>query len=175
MQSNETIGGFKRREAALAGAGFLGALLLALVWPMGARPEQPIRFNHQKHIGAGLQCSDCHTLFASSPFAGLPKIDTCMTCHQTAMTQSAEEQKIRDLAQQSKPLIWKQINQLPSHLYFSHKTHATSREIACATCHGDMSKATTPPTAPRFAWKMNTCIDCHEKNNASVDCDTCHR
>jgi class III cytochrome C family protein/cytochrome c7-like protein len=175
MPGKDTFRRLNHRELTLGGAGFLGALVLSLLWQAGARPEQPIRFNHQKHVGAGLQCSDCHTLFASSPWAGLPKIDICMTCHSDPVTQSSEEAKIRDLAKQEKPLVWKQINQLPSHLYFSHKTHASSREIACATCHGAMDKATAPPTRPLFEWKMDTCLACHQRNHASVDCDTCHR
>lgn len=163
------------RQLKLGSASFLGALLLVLLWPKASRVEQPIRFNHEKHLGVGLGCTDCHTLFNSTQWAGLPTIDICLTCHSSAMTDSAEEEKIRTFQKQSLPLPWKQVNQLPTHLYFSHKTHAVSREIACTTCHGNMEKASVPPSKPFREWSMDTCLNCHIQNKATVDCDGCHR
>ena len=175
MPDNEPIRKLGRREVALGGAGFLGAFLAALLWPSGPGPAQPIQFNHEKHIAAGAQCADCHTLYSSSPWAGLPASETCLTCHAQPLTESREEAKLRELADQGRPLAWKQVNQLPTHLYFSHRTHAVSREIACATCHGPMEKAAAPPPRPFFAWTMDACMNCHEQQKATLDCNGCHR
>ena len=175
MPSRQPFRSLRRREVAWGVAGFLGAFLVALLWPAGARLEQPLRFNHQKHVAAGAQCADCHALYSNSSWAGLPQIELCLTCHEQPLTESREEEKVRELAKQGQPLRWKQVNQLPTHLYFSHKTHAVSREIACASCHGPMEKATTPPSRPLFAWKMDTCLNCHQRQNATVDCTGCHR
>ena len=87
----------------------------------------------------------------------------------------AQITELREFAKQGQPLLWKQVNQLPTHLYFSHKTHAVSREIACASCHGPMEKATAPPSRPLFPWKMDACLNCHQRQNATVDCTGCHR
>ncbi|OFW26990.1 MAG: hypothetical protein A3H27_04935 [Acidobacteria bacterium RIFCSPLOWO2_02_FULL_59_13] len=165
----------RHREIALGGAGFVGAFLITLLWPSGPGVEQPIQYNHQKHINAGLQCGDCHTLYPTSPWAGLPTTETCSACHQAALTESAEESKLIEFVEKGEPLPWKQINQLPTHVYFSHQTHAASAEIACATCHGEMQERTTPPTKPFFSWTMDACMNCHQQQKATLDCNGCHR
>jgi hypothetical protein len=179
---------FHRRDIALGGASFLGALLLVLFWPGIPHVQQPIQYNHQKHLNLGLQCSDCHTLYANTPWAGLPKTETCAQCHQEASIGTAEEAKLLQFVKKSEPLPWKQVNQLPAHVYFSHQTHAVSAGIDCTTCHGDMKGRMAPPTKPFFVWKMDTCLvcsylhirqvsclRCHEQRGATQDCDGCHR
>ncbi|MBI4459112.1 MAG: cytochrome c3 family protein [Acidobacteria bacterium] len=165
----------QRREIVLAGLVGVVFFVGALVWPFAPSGPQPIQYNHQKHLQAGLECSTCHTLYENSAFAGLPQLDTCSTCHQEALTQSREESKLLEMIQQEKPLDWEQINKVPDHVYFSHKTHAVDREIGCATCHGEMKERTTPPTRPFIAWTMSNCINCHKQQNATVDCNGCHR
>ncbi len=159
----------------MGGAGFLGALILALLWPTPVTVEQPIRYNHQKHLALGLGCSDCHTLYSNSPWAGLPVMETCQMCHEEPVSESPEEEKLRALVSQGQPLRWTQVNQLATHIYFSHQTHAGTSEIACAVCHGAMEELTAPPSAPFFPWTMDACINCHEQQNATLDCNGCHR
>jgi menaquinone reductase, multiheme cytochrome c subunit len=175
MQIPELVHNVRQRGLVLGAAGFLFAFLVAVLWPARAAVTQPIRFNHSKHIAVGLQCSNCHVHFENSAFAGLPEIDVCMTCHAQPMTQSPEEEKIREFAKQNLPIPWRQVNELPKHVYFSHLTHAVSKGINCAVCHGAMDKATVPPQAPLMTWKMDTCLACHKKLNANQDCDGCHR
>ena len=172
-EAPETQG--RRRDIALGGAGFLGAFLLILFWPRVPQVPQPIQYNHQKHLNAGLDCSTCHTLFATTPWAGLPTIETCAMCHQEASTGTAEESKVIQLVEKGEALRWRQVNQVPTHVYFSHQTHAVSAGIECATCHGDMQKRTAPPTEPFFAWTMDACLTCHVQRRATVDCNGCHR
>ncbi len=174
MRANLTSPDF-RRNLLLGGSGFLGVFLLTLLWPSAPRVEQPIQYNHQKHLQAGLECANCHTLYASSPWAGLPSIETCAMCHQEAMTESAEESKLVQFVAANEPLLWKQINQLPTDVYFSHRTHAVSAGIDCANCHGEMQEATAPPSRPFFAWTMDACINCHRQQRATLDCNGCHR
>jgi hypothetical protein len=38
-----------------------------------------------------------------------------------------------------------------------------------------MEKATTPPARAFRSFTMDTCIECHEKNQAGTDCNDCHR
>jgi hypothetical protein len=91
------------------------------------------------------------------------------------MTGTAEESKLVQLIEKGEPLRWKQVNQLPTHVYFSHQTHAVSAAIECATCHGAMQERTVPPPQPFFAWTMDACLNCHEQRRATVDCNGCHR
>ena len=175
MEVRKPFREIRRRDIAVIGTGFMLAFFVALVWPFTSAVEQPIQFNHRKHIEAGLECSTCHTLYENSAFAGLPVLDTCSTCHQEPLTKSREEAKLLEMVQQAKPLEWKQINEVPAHVYFSHRTHAVDRQIACTTCHGPMQERTSPPSRPFFAWTMNACINCHKQRSATVDCDGCHR
>lgn len=165
----------RQRKILLGGTSFLGALLLTLLWPWAPRVEQPIQYNHQKHLNAGLECDNCHTQYSSTPYAGLPTIEVCGMCHTEPSTGTAEETKIVELVKQGEPLHWKQINQLPTHVYFSHQTHVAAAGIECAACHGDMKQRTVPPTEPYFAWDMDSCISCHAQRAATVDCNGCHR
>lgn len=174
-QQESQEGNAKQRNRLLAGIAFVVAFLLALIWPFTPSIEQPIRYNHQKHVAAGLECSNCHTLYESSAWAGLPTADTCASCHAEPVTDSPEEAKLVQILSEGKPIEWKQVNRVPNHVYFSHRTHTIAGEIECATCHGKMNERTTPPPAPFFEWSMDNCINCHEERNASVDCNACHR
>lgn len=82
---------------------FVGGVLL------GRRPDprvvQPIRFSHAKHTTAGLDCVICHPTVQEEAFAGLPPLETCMLCHSSPVTQSAEEEKLRALAAKGEPLV----------------------------------------------------------------------
>jgi hypothetical protein len=136
---------------------------------------QPIVFNHAKHLANGLSCTDCHVGVETQAHATLPTMDTCIACHATALTESAEEQKIRTLATEGKGLAWVRITRVPTHVYFSHRRHVTLAKLTCATCHGPMEKATVPPSRPYREFTMDTCIECHENNRGGTDCNDCHR
>jgi hypothetical protein len=44
--------------------------------------DQPVPFSHQHHVaGLGIDCRYCHTGVEQSAVAGVPAVETCMTCH----------------------------------------------------------------------------------------------
>lgn len=162
-----------RLPVAAFGACFvLGGLVLSPGSPPAA---QPIAFNHARHVSSGMQCADCHAGALSSAQAGLPPLATCLMCHETAVTASPEEAKVRALAAAGREAAWTQVTRLPAHVYFSHRRHAQQGGIACSDCHGPMEKLTAPPTRPYRQFTMDTCIQCHAKNRARTDCNDCHR
>lgn len=137
--------------------------------------DQPIVFNHRKHvIDNQLACETCHTFYASETFAGLPDNDICSTCHAEAQGKSAEEAKLVRLLKEGKPLIWNSLFREPLHVFYSHRRHVVTAQIKCERCHGDFANTTAPPPRVR-KMKMADCIGCHEEQNVSVDCTTCHR
>ncbi len=136
--------------------------------------RQPIAFNHAKHIENGLQCTDCHAGVATEIHATLPGLDTCMNCHQAALTQSPEEAKIRALAAAGKDVAWQQLTQMPPHVFFSHRRHVTVAKLACDQCHGPVEKSTAPPPRALRTITMNTCLSCHQQKGVDADCDDCH-
>lgn len=141
----------------------------------GQTHRQPIAFNHAKHVENGVACTDCHAGVETQPRATLPALDVCMGCHQTALGSSAQEAKLRSLAEKGEELQWTQVTQSAPHIFFSHRRHVTVAHLACAECHGPIDKATQPPQRPFRVFKMDTCIGCHQKHGVNADCNDCHR
>ncbi len=137
--------------------------------------RQPIQFNHAKHTAQGLPCSVCHQSVGEQTFAGLPKVETCMACHSAPLTESPEEEKIRQFAGKGQEIPWQRLYRMPGDVFFSHRRHVTLAKVECETCHGPLGKATAPPPRPLVRQSMDWCIACHEKRQASVDCVACHR
>ena len=149
---------------------------LALFGWFGSSSSQPIAFNHKLHVEKnGLACADCHEYVTTQIFAGLPRIEKCLECHQTAVTSSAEEEKIRKIAASGKPLVWARLYKVPDHVYYSHRRHVVAGKLECAGCHGPIASTTKPPSGPLNALTMNFCMGCHRKRGASMDCISCHK
>lgn len=152
---------------------FVGGVLV------GRRPDsrlvQPIRFNHAKHTGAGLDCALCHASVREQAFASLPSVETCMICHTSPLTESPEEEKIREFAAAGRAIPWQRLYRLPNNVLFSHRRHAGVAEIACEECHGPMGQAESPPPRPLVRQTMEWCLECHAERRVTGDCNACHR
>ncbi|MBI3667560.1 MAG: cytochrome c3 family protein [Acidobacteria bacterium] len=161
----------------LAGFGLFSLLgsVFFLGHNSGVPVAQPIAFNHAKHISSGMGCTDCHTGAQSQARATLPALAACLACHESPLTESAEEQKIRTLAAAGKELEWIQLTPVPAHVYFSHRRHVELAKLECSACHGPMEKAVVPPQRPFRLLTMDACIECHQKSRAKTDCNDCHR
>ena len=135
--------------------------------------EQPIAFNHKKHIDAGLECIDCHRYYKTQSNSGRPTLQICMDCH-SGPSKNPEEQKIGNFAEQKTEIPWNRIYRMPDHVRFSHRLHTQIAKINCEKCHGNMAEQTKPPPRPLVSQTMQFCIDCHEETHANVDCLACH-
>lgn len=134
--------------------------------------QQPIQFNHQAH--QDLECQGCHESVETESFASLPSIDTCMLCHETPLTESPEEEKIRTLASEGKPIEWQRLFRQPAHVFYSHRRHVGIARLECRQCHGDIGESTQPPGRV-LNLTMDDCISCHEQNQLESGCVDCHR
>ncbi len=141
----------------------------------GETVRQPIKFNHKKHVDMGIGCDTCHIYVKEQPFAGLPKIEICLGCHEAPITKSAEEEKIRDFKKRDIELRWTKLTNLPDYVYFSHRRHVGIAKLDCKGCHGDIAEMPVPPERALVSLKMGDCIDCHRKKKAKTDCIYCHR
>jgi menaquinone reductase, multiheme cytochrome c subunit len=159
----------------LAGFGVL-ALFQAVLYVRG-NPDaaQPIAFNHAKHVASGLGCTDCHTGAETRERATIPGIEVCMGCHATALSESAEEARLRSVAAAGEDLAWRQVTRVPAHVYFSHRRHVALAGLECSVCHGPMETLTAPPRAPFRVMSMDSCIECHRKSQVRAECNDCHR
>lgn len=154
--------------------GVAGGLLLCAC-QAGPPVVQPIAYNHKAHVENGLACDVCHESAEKAAAAGVPKRDTCMMCHQGAITESPEEEKVRQYAERDEEIPWRRIYQLPDHVYFSHRRHASAAGVECANCHGNVASLTAPPPHPLVNHSMDWCLGCHAARGATQECIHCHR
>jgi len=153
--------------------GFL-LLLLFISLGFGFKTDQPISFNHKKHLEQGLECDSCHHHFKTQNFSGMPDLTTCLECHKEPVTQSPEEEKIRQFQKKGKEIPWRRVYGEPDHVFFSHRRHVVLGKTPCATCHGDIAQSERPPSKPWVKMTMKWCMDCHTKNKVTNDCLACH-
>lgn len=157
--------------AAIAALGTLAVTVGAFYpWNLGAR--QPISFSHRVHAGKKeIGCVMCHPGVLRTPEADLPPVQTCMPCHSRIAIHYPEIEKVRQHYEQSQPIRWVRITNLPDLAHFDHSMHIASG-VDCGKCHGDVKAMDRIVLSPKFT--MGFCIECHWQNNATHDCFACH-
>jgi hypothetical protein len=151
---------------------FLFVMLIS--FGLGSKSEQPISFNHKKHLEQGLECDACHRFYKTQTFSGIPDLNTCLECHKEPATKSKEEEKIRQFKKKGEEIPWRRIYEEPDHVFFSHRRHVVLGKIPCQACHGKIGQSERPPTKPWVKMTMKWCMDCHAKNKVTNDCLACH-
>lgn len=142
----------------------------------GRSAKQPIAFKHNVHVEEnGMECTDCHAYAVTGVRATIPNIEVCTSCHEEALTESAEEARVVAHIHDGVPIPWQRVFWIPEHVYFSHRMHAGVAEIECVSCHGDVGAQTRPLTKPLVNLDMAACINCHAKRGVTEDCVACHR
>ncbi len=132
----------------------------------GVPIEQPVPFSHKHHVGGlGIDCRYCHTSVETSPFAGMPNTETCMTCHSQVWRDAPVLEPVRASWREGKPLAWVRVHDLPDYTYFDHHIHV-AKGIACASCHGTVAEM--PLTAKGSSLAMRWCLDCHQHPERAV-------
>ncbi|MEE2658149.1 MAG: cytochrome c3 family protein [Candidatus Latescibacterota bacterium] len=126
---------------------------------VGVARDQPVPFSHKHHVtGMGIDCRYCHTTVEEAPFAGIPPVETCMTCHSLVWTEAPLLEPVRAAFRDNKPLQWTRVHDLPDFVYFKHDIHI-NKGIGCVSCHGQVDQMP-------LMWKENTlnmewCLECH--------------
>jgi hypothetical protein len=157
---------------------FVIAFALLRVLGRDDAPRQPIEFDHSQHVtkedGPQVDCSFCHEHAESGPHATIPNVASCMVCHDSIKTESAEIQKLAAISARGEQPAWVRVYwfEPEANVFFTHKPHARAG-VDCAACHGDVGRMgrLRREVEPTMGW----CIDCHRSRQASVDCYACHR
>ncbi len=164
--------------------GFIGALAVGwIVFPnlLYSKKVQPVSFSHVAHQSE--DCESCHSLRADGTFSGIPRIDKCEECHQSAQGNSeAEARFISDYVEKNREVPWKVYAWQPDNVYFSHAPHK-GQGLECTRCHRDVSKEEKPPPYRQdlitgysiSTMKMVECEKCHADKGASNNCEICHK
>jgi hypothetical protein len=141
-----------------------------------AAPQQPIAFNHEIMVQAGVPCLYCHSGAIKSADAGIPSVEKCMGCHTVIATDTPEIKKLAGYWQRGEPIPWVRVNQLPRFVYFSHEVHVVAAGLNCERCHGDVGHMTV--VQPVVTMNMGWCLSCHEQQpngRQLMDCVVCHQ
>jgi hypothetical protein len=120
---------------------------------------QPIPFSHQHHVADdGIDCRYCHSSVETSAFAGIPPLQTCMTCHSQLFTGQPMLRPLVRAFRSGAPLAWKRVHDLPDFVYFDHSIHV-AKGVGCVECHGQVDAM---PLMYRVAsLDMQWCVACH--------------
>jgi len=161
-------------------------------------PDQdiPLRFFHDKHLAEEIDCTTCHEPAEESVRSsdvlvpvGLEGEEACTLCHDleegaqadppsacsTCHTDSYEPTFPEGVAPHESDKV---LNRPPAmhipapRIKMNHKIHV-DKGIACTTCHGEMTDiqvATRDNSLP----VMGKCMECHDGQQASSECRTCH-
>lgn len=126
---------------------------------VGYSPEQPVPYSHALHAGElGIDCRYCHTGVETGAAAAIPPTQTCMNCHATVKTESAQLAPVRESFETGRPIPWVRVHDLPDYVFFNHSAHVT-RSVGCETCHGRVDKMETVYQAEGL--NMGWCLGCH--------------
>jgi hypothetical protein len=126
---------------------------------VGEPIEQPVPFSHAHHVGDdGIDCRYCHSFVETSPFAGLPSTEVCMTCHSELFADAAVLAPVRKSLASGRPIRWNRVNDLGDFVYFNHAIHVNNG-VGCVACHGPIDEMP-------LAWRANPmqmawCLGCH--------------
>ena len=199
-------------------AGFIGSLVIGwILFPMAlySSQKQPINFSHEIHmdpdIAEGIKghtelerCLYCHAFRKDGTFAGIPRLEKCVECHDNSefpLGESAEEEKfLKEYVAKGIEVPWLSYSRQPDCVYFSHIPHVKMGNIDCKTCHGDHAKTNRLPEYKKNrltgysiniwgnhisgfksnTWdrmKMDDCAECHTKEGQEKNnaCFVCHK
>lgn len=153
---------------------------------------------------SGLSCGGCHTIFQdaalrerrevrpcigchrqawSGSIATIPSANVCRACHgpdpftgeaRPRLSTSDEEARLIGFLDRGEDIPWMQLTTTARNVHFSHAAHVRRAGFECTTCHPDPRGLTAPPDSASV-FTMAACIGCHQRNDASTDCLTCHR
>lgn len=171
---------------------FLAGVLIALGAGWAGFPRaiyktrpQPVDFSHKVHAEkAGTKCEDCHALREDGTFAGVPALEKCSGCHGAPMGSTpAEKAFIDQYVTPGREPQWISYSRQPENVYFSHAAHIRQGKVKCEECHGDVGASDKLPPAREDrisgysseTMRMDTCIDCHRKNQITDSCLECHK
>ena len=147
------------------------------------QPKQPIAFSHQLHAGTyQMNCQYCHSGAYKSKNASIPSANVCMNCHNyVQLTEkyngqiSPEIKKIytaldynpesRTYGENTVPIEWVRIHNLPDFSYFNHSQHTTVAGIECQKCHGPVQEMEEVYQYSRLT--MGWCINCHRETEVN--------
>jgi menaquinone reductase, multiheme cytochrome c subunit len=198
---DDAVGGGKRDDGAGAAMtlfffiGLVASLVLGwVIFPklLYSHKEQPIDFNHALHVEeVDDGCQSCHYFREDGTFSGIPKLESCLECHEELLGESDEEVKFyEEYVANNREVPWLAYSRQPDCVFFSHAAHTITGKMDCVSCHGHIGESTHTRVyeqnrisgysrdiwgknmagITKNSWdrmKMDTCSECHVRENVS--------
>jgi len=176
---------------------FLGSTLL---FPklLYSKKEQPFNFDHALHVGETDGCEACLYNREDGSFSGIPKLESCIECHEEAVGDTDDEAIfIAEYVEKEKEVPWHVYAKQPDCVFFSHAAHIGNTD--CVTCHGPIGESNTSRVyeenritgysrdiwgknifgIKKNSWdrmKMDDCAKCHKEETGHQGyCFQCHK
>jgi len=197
-------------------AGVVPSLIVGwILFPMVlySSQQQPFNFSHAIHTNPdiGIEgetetevCLYCHSFRDDGTFAGIPKLETCLMCHEDPESPygDTEDEKIflERYVAEGEEVPWLVYSRQPDCVYFSHIAHVKMGEVSCTTCHGHHGQSEELPVYkenrltgysidiwgrniagykvnPWDSMKMDDCAECHTETGHEENnaCFVCHK
>ena len=151
-----------------------------------SKKNQPFDFNHKLHLEqVDNGCQSCHYFREDGTYAGVPRLEQCVDCHEDVLGESKDEAIfVEQYVDKQREVPWHVYARQPDCVFFSHAAHIYGAKLECRTCHGDIgeSESLKPYEANRISgysrdiwgysiagfkhntWdrmKMDDCAECH--------------
>jgi hypothetical protein len=179
----------------------LAAGWLAFPRVLYERRAQPLAFRHQTHAAkSGLgACDSCHAVRDDGSFTGIPKTESCASCHAEKMGATAAEAVLVDrYVKPGRETPWLVHSRQPANVRFSHAVHTRRAGLECKQCHGTQGETdevrvyernrisgysrdiwgrsiSRMRRAPHDGMKMSDCESCHRERGVQTGCLSCHQ
>ncbi len=208
-----SFGGWIYFLAGLTGAMFTGWVVFPML--LYSEQPQPMEFNHALHMNPEIvdgiegdseteKCLYCHNFREDGTFAGIPRLASCMECHDDPEfpfgETEAEKAFLVNYVAKGKEVPWRVYYRQPDNVYFSHIAHVKMGEIDCEVCHGNHGLTEKLPVYKEnrltgysiniwgrniAGWKLNSwdrmkmddCAECHKESGEEQNnaCAVCHK
>ncbi len=128
-------------------AGLIISLLIGwVIFPklLYSQKKQPIDFNHAFHMQeVDNGCESCHFFRDDGSFAGVPKNEQCISCHEEVLGESPNETiLVEEYISKDREVPWLIYSKQPDCVFFSHAAHVKMADMECSTCHGPVGEST---------------------------------
>jgi hypothetical protein len=184
--------------------GMVASLIVGwIIFPklLYSQKPQPIDFNHASHVELVENgCESCHFFREDGSYAGVPKLEQCIECHEEVQGESEDEARfVEEYVNKNREVPWHIYSKQPDCVFFSHAAHVKKADMDCVTCHGHIGTSEhlkvyeenriTGLSRDIYgknisgikinSWdsmKMDVCADCHQKEIGSKGaCFVCHK
>ena len=107
-----------------------------------SQKKQPFDFSHRLHNSEVDGCESCHIFREDGTYAGIPKLEQCIECHEEVQGESPDEEIfVNEYVANNREVPWLVYSRQPDCVFFSHAAHVKKAGMSCESCHGPIGES----------------------------------